>query len=397
MTVVALEMDHVCKKFKKGETYDSLRDLIPAMAGRLLRRGRTNDALGKNEFWALQDLCFQVNRAEAFGIIGRNGAGKSTILKLLCGVMKPTKGDMRVNGTLSALIEVGAGFHPDLTGRENIFLNGTILGMRKEQIKKKFDAIVDFSGLDDFIDTPVKRYSSGMYARLGFSVAAHVDPEILLVDEVLSVGDQAFQNRCMQKMNSILEEGSTIIFVSHNLRAVTQLCHRCILLDQGKIIKEGPASDIVSYYLDPSRETDELHEMKEVYISNVILKGEKSSDFLFDTGDKASLEIEITGNMSCKNLSVTVLISDDNFQHVFDTSTQRLNGISFSLEPGEKKKVIFELNLHLVPGTYHVGTHIYRYDIEKMYDARNPAMTIHVRSDADVRGIANLYPKARIE
>ena len=206
MSSFAFEMDRVYKKFRKGQLYDSLRDLIPAMFGSLFR-GRKESSLGENEFWALYDISFQVNKGEALGIIGPNGAGKSTMLKLLTGIMKPTKGNITVNGTLSALIEVGAGFHPDLTGRENIFLNGTILGMKKEQIIKKFDEIVDFSGLADFIDTPVKRYSSGMYARLGFSVAAHVDPEILVVDEVLSVGDYAFQNKCIAKMKSILSSG----------------------------------------------------------------------------------------------------------------------------------------------------------------------------------------------
>ena len=396
MSDVAIEMDHVFKKFKKGEIHGSLREFIPALARRILKKNIQN-TLNESEFWAVNDASFQINKGESFGVIGPNGAGKSTMLKLLSRVMKPTKGDMIVNGTLSALIDVGAGFHPDLTGRENIYLNGTILGMKRRELDKKFDEIVEFSGLDEFIDTPIKRYSSGMYARLGFSVAAHVDPEILLVDEVLSVGDFAFQNRCMQKMNSILKGGSTIIFVSHNLRAVTELCHRCILLDHGKIIKDGPATEVVHGYLNPGKLDNEANEMKEVYISNMILKGERGNGLLFDTGEKVFLEIEITGNMPCKNLSVTVLMINANSYHVFDTGTQRLNDTMISLEPGEKKKVIFELNLHLVPGTYHLGAHIYRYDIQKMYDARNPAITIQVRSETDVRGVVNLYPKVTIE
>jgi lipopolysaccharide transport system ATP-binding protein len=396
MANIALELDHVFKKFKKGEIYDSLRDFIPALAGRILK-GDKKYSLTESEFWALEDVSFQVKKGESFGIIGPNGAGKSTILKLLSRVMKPTKGDMRVNGTLSALIEVGAGFHGDLTGRENIFLNGTILGMKRREIDKKFDEIVEFSGLGEFIDTPVKRYSSGMYARLGFSVAAHVDPEILLVDEVLSVGDYAFQNKCMQKMNSILAEGSTIIFVSHNLRAVTQLCRRCILLDHGKTLKDGPASDVVNYYLNPGRDTGESHEMKEAYISNVIIKGERGDGLLFDSGEKAYLIVEVTGNVICKKLAVGVLVADDNNNNVFGTSTQRLNDITFSLEPGERKKVTFEMNLHLLSGMYHLGASIYRYDIQKLYDMRNPAMTIQVKSEIDVGGVVNLYPKATIE
>lgn len=185
MTTVMLGMDHVYKKFRRGEIHDSLRDLIPATVGKLFAPSRKG-SLERNEFWALRDVSFDVNKGEALGIIGSNGAGKSTILKLLCGIMRPTSGGLKVSGSLSALIEVGAGFHPDLTGRENIFLNGSILGMKREEIKKKFDEIVEFSGLAEFIDTPVKRYSSGMYARLGFSVAAHVEPDILVVDEVLS-------------------------------------------------------------------------------------------------------------------------------------------------------------------------------------------------------------------
>jgi lipopolysaccharide transport system ATP-binding protein len=396
MSDFAFEMNSVSKKFRKGEIHDSLRDLIPAMFGRFLK-GKGSDSLQSNEFWALKDISFQVNKGEALGIIGSNGAGKSTMLKLLSRIMKPTTGYMKVNGTLSALIEVGAGFHGDLTGRENIFLNGTILGMKKEQIMRKFDEIVEFSGLADFIDTPVKRYSSGMYARLGFSVAAHVDPEILIVDEVLSVGDYTFQNKCIEKMRSVFNSGATLLFVSHNLRAVSDLCHRCILLDHGRIIKDGPAADVVRYYMNPGEWAIEVHDKKEAYISNVSLKGERGNDFLFDAGEKAFFEIEITGNVVCNNLSISVTLANDENILIFDTSTQRLYGTTISLEPGQKRKVIFELNLHLAPGTYHVSTYIYRYDIQKMYDSRIPASKIQVRSDRDVRGIVNLYPQAIIE
>src|SRR5580692_4230715 len=191
MSDIALRMEHIYKKFRKGETYNSLRDFLPAMTGKMFR-GVDLDATHKREFWALEDISFEVRRGEALGIIGRNGAGKSTALKILSRIMKPTKGRMIVNGRLSALIEVTAGFHPDLTGMENIFLHGTILGMNKREIQSKLEQIIAFSGIEEFIETPVKRYSSGMYARLGFSVAAHVDPEVLIVDEVLSVGDFVF-------------------------------------------------------------------------------------------------------------------------------------------------------------------------------------------------------------
>ena len=225
MSDVALELDHIWKKFRKGEIYDSLRDWIPAFVGKMMGREASGD-VSTREFWALKEISLSVKRGEVLGIIGHNGAGKSTMLKILSGVLKPTRGVMRVNGKLSALIEVGAGFHQDLTGRQNIYLNGTILGMSRAEIGKKFDQIVAFSGLEEFLDTPVKRYSTGMYARLGFSVAAHVDPDILIVDEVLSVGDYAFQNRCMERMKEVVRSGAAVMFVSHNLHAVVSLCTR---------------------------------------------------------------------------------------------------------------------------------------------------------------------------
>ncbi len=203
MSDVALRMDGVYKKFRKGEVYNSLRDLVPALTGKFFRIQELSKS-DKRDFWALQDVTFEVKQGEALGIIGPNGAGKSTILKILSRIMKPTKGSMSINGRLSAVIEVSAGFHHDLTGRENIYLNGTILGMTKREIDSKLDQIIDFSGIEEFIDTPVKRYSSGMNARLGFAIAAHVDPDILIVDEVLSVGDYAFQQKCIARMNEVV-------------------------------------------------------------------------------------------------------------------------------------------------------------------------------------------------
>lgn len=202
----------------------------------------------RTDFWALKDVSFEVQRGEAIGIIGHNGAGKSTMLKLLTQIMRPTAGRIRTRGRVSALIEVGAGFHPEMTGRENIYLNGSILGMGRREINSKFDEIVAFAELEKFIDTPVKRYSSGMYARLGFAVAAHVDPEILIVDEVLSVGDGAFQERCTKKMHELRAGASTVVFVSHNMGAVTSLCDRAVLLMHGSVEMIGLPVDVIAQY-----------------------------------------------------------------------------------------------------------------------------------------------------
>jgi lipopolysaccharide transport system ATP-binding protein len=202
------------------------------------------------QFWALDDVSFQVKQGEVLGIIGRNGAGKSTLLKILSQVTSPTSGQIKIKGRIASLLEVGTGFHPELTGRENIFLNGAILGMTKAEIRKKFDEIVAFSGIEEFIDTPVKRYSSGMYVRLAFAVAAHLEPEILIVDEVLAVGDAEFQKKCMGKMKDVAVNGRTILFVSHNLEAVRKLCNRGVLLENGQVIFAGPTDSVIRKYIN---------------------------------------------------------------------------------------------------------------------------------------------------
>ena len=241
--MAVIEFEHVCKSYRLGSR-TSLREALWQAGRRLV--GREGSA--QRSFWALDDVTFQVEPGEVLGIIGPNGAGKSTILKLLSKVTKPTRGHIRTQGRLAALIELGAGFHPDLTGRENIYLNGAILGLKRREISAQFDSIVEFAELAGFIDTPVKRYSSGMYVRLAFAVAAHVKADLLLVDEVLSVGDASFQRKSLAKMSELRDSGATIIFVSHQLSAVRTFCSRVLLLRGGRIAAEGAPSAVIETY-----------------------------------------------------------------------------------------------------------------------------------------------------
>jgi ABC-2 type transport system ATP-binding protein len=250
MSDYVVEFDHVYKKFAMGEQHTTLRDLVAAGFGKLFGRGAAADPsqLKGQEFWAVKDLSFSLKKGESMGIIGPNGSGKSTTLKLLSGILRPDQGTYNVQGRLSALIEVGAGFHPDLTGRENVFLNGSILGMTRKEVQAKFADIVDFAGVGEFIDTPVKRYSSGMAVRLGFAVAAFIEPDVLLVDEVLAVGDTEFRNRCHNRMTQMLNKGVTMILVSHNLTEVRNLCDRTLMLWKGERVIDGPTPRVVEEY-----------------------------------------------------------------------------------------------------------------------------------------------------
>ena len=253
-TVVHIE--NVSKRYRIGGLhpgYMTLRETLGEAFLSAFRRRRTNGARAvREEVWALRDVNLEVGQGELVGVIGRNGAGKSTLLKILSRITKPTRGSATIRGRVGSLLEVGTGFHPDLTGRENVFLSGAILGMRRAEIERKFDEIVAFSEIERFIDTPVKWYSSGMYVRLAFSVAAHLEPEILMMDEVLAVGDAAFQQKCLDKMRDIRRQGRTILFVSHSMAAVTRLCRRAILLREGRIAADGPAQAVVNEYLSSS-------------------------------------------------------------------------------------------------------------------------------------------------
>ena len=232
----------------RSERYVTLRDVAAQRARKLFGRGKDDSAALQEEFWALKDLSFEIKRGEVLGVIGRNGAGKSTLLKILSRITEPTTGRVTIRGKVASLLEVGTGFHPELTGRENIFLNGTILGMTREEIKRKFDEIIAFAEVEKFLDTPVKRYSSGMNVRLAFAVAAHLEPEILIIDEVLAVGDMEFQQRCLGKIDSIAHSGRTVLFVSHNMPAVATLCTRGLVLENGKLIADGDIAKAVSTY-----------------------------------------------------------------------------------------------------------------------------------------------------
>jgi len=386
-------MSHVYKKFLKGERHDSLRDLIPALAKRTLRLRRDPLALQKQEFWALQDISFEIGRGEAVAFIGNNGAGKSTLLKLLSGILTPTLGTLTVNGRLSALIEVGAGFHQDLTGRENVFLNGVILGMKRQEIRRKFDEIVEFAGLEQFIDTPVKRYSSGMYARLGFSVAAHLEPDILVIDEVLSVGDYAFQMKSLDKMRSVLKSGATVIFVSHNLRAVADLCPRSILLHHGNVVDDGPTSRVFQSYLQLVRRGQRDVADRDVVIESTSTYGEDGPRVDFVAGERAWFEVNLRATRDMPHLVCVIYIVDESEQMTFMVSTELLGERPFSMKKGETKRCTFELTLHLPAGKFQLCAKVCGPDGVTPIDSVRPAVTLLMRTDTAMHGVVNLYPR----
>ena len=265
MAKYSVEVNQIGKRYRIGMSarqYNTLRETLAGVLHNPKRRlhAKMNE---ENSFWALKDVSFNVEEGKAIGIIGRNGAGKSTLLKILSRVTEPTEGSALIHGRVGSLLEVGTGFHPELTGRENIFLNGAILGMKRSEIEKKMDEIIAFSEVEKFVDTPVKRYSSGMYLRLAFAVAAHLDPEILVVDEVLAVGDAEFQRKCLGKMSDVASQGRTVLFVSHNMSAIMRLTEQTVVLERGRVVMQGPTADAVDYYLSQGFSQEGQREWKE--------------------------------------------------------------------------------------------------------------------------------------
>ena len=377
-----IEFNNVSKKFKKGERFNSLRDSIPNFFRNIVSKNKNKEALDSKEFWAVKDVSFNIKKGDVLGIIGPNGAGKSTILKLLSRIMNPTKGEMKITGRLSALIEVTAGFHNELTGRENTYLNGTILGMTRKEIDSKFDEILEFSGIGEFIDTPVKRYSSGMYSRLGFSVAAHMNPDILLVDEVLSVGDIAFQAKCAQKMRELLDSGTTIILVSHNISLIQSLCKRVILLDKGEILKDGGPEEVIPFYesiIYAQREEElkkqiahsdykvKLDEELPVKISNVLIyNGTLEKKDSFSIGEPISIKIDYESREKLENPVFSLdIVRADGVLCCSSNSRDKNLAINTLTDKGSINIGLGEINL--APGIYVAKVAIWDKDMLHPY------------------------------
>jgi homopolymeric O-antigen transport system ATP-binding protein len=363
MSDVAIKIEKVSKKYYVGRQKDaSLRGSL----GNLLK----NTSSISEEFWALKDVSFEVKKGEVLGIIGKNGAGKSTLLKILSQITKPTNGRIELDGRVLSLLEVGTGFHPELTGRENIFLNGTILGMSRLEVKAKFDEIVDFSGVNKFLDTPVKHYSSGMYVRLAFAVAAHLEPEILIIDEVLAVGDAEFQKKCLGKMDEVAKEGRTVLFVSHNMAAIQTLCNIGVILEQGKITFNGKIEDAVVEYRNKTEKSVNVtyigkgefdltkHPNKGINKSIGMIKVQSycdgKKDNIFYGGCNFRFDIEIINEEDYENILYGFVIKNGEGEPLVGINN-RHTGHSFIIKKGDKK--IFRTELPKL-SIYRVGVYM---------------------------------------
>lgn len=356
MSEIVIKIDNLGKKYQIGtkEPYYSLRDSI------------TNIFKKKKpfkEFWALEKVNLEVNKGEILGIIGPNGAGKSTLLKIISRITPPTTGKININGRVASLLEIGTGFHPELTGRENIYLSGAILGMSRQETKEKFDQIVEFAEISQFLDTPVKRYSSGMYVRLAFSIAAHLDPDILIIDEVLAVGDANFQKKCLGKMGEASHDGRTVLLVSHNMHSILSLSTRCVFLSKGKMIKVGNPEEIVKSY----RENVGGNTLEKNDLAKIEHHGDGSARFtridihtkdrnpLFLTGSDIEFEVMIKARENISNTNVALTIYDEEENRLIDANTL-IKGYVLDLKKNQQAKIIFSLkNVCLKPGAYMVG------------------------------------------
>ena len=336
MNDTAIKFENISKQYRLGTigTGTISHDLNRWWITNVLRKedpyikiGQVNDRASKstsNYVWALKDIDFEVKKGEVLGIIGKNGAGKSTLLKILSHVTTPTTGRIMAKGRIASLLEVGTGFHPEMTGRENVFMNGSIMGMTKSEISRKLDEIVDFAGVEKYLDTPVKRYSSGMTVRLGFSIAAHLEPEILVVDEVLAVGDAEFQRKAIGRMQEVSNnEGRTVLFVSHNMAAVSRLCNRAILMNNGQIVKESDVNSIIDFYISLNHQND-FYEVKNIssekstYFEKIYLsRDKKSSSNNFSIFDDIYFIFEINGVKLENNSTLTFIVRDKNMQPIF--------------------------------------------------------------------------------
>lgn len=378
-TVITVE--NLGKKYtlhhQQREQYTALRDVLAngvrAISKKILSPFTPHSSsltVSHEDFWALKDVSFEVKQGDRIGIIGRNGAGKSTLLKILSRITEPTTGSIRIKGRVASLLEVGTGFHPELTGRENIFLNGAILGMGRVEIKKKFDEIVEFAEIERFLDTPVKRYSSGMYVRLAFAVAAHLEPEILIVDEVLAVGDAQFQKKCLGKMEEVGREGRTVLFVSHNMGAVLHLCENALFLESGIISCSGSVGDVIGHYHSNVKEVSwfdldtfegERRGLQEfAKIKNIlILDSHGHSQTVFGMGETIVIKITINFSQFISSSVLGVMLRNSMGALIHDFRSS-FDGFFPEFTPGEKVISLVIPKISVYPGNYTIGAWIQR-------------------------------------
>jgi len=369
---LAIRVDNLSKKFvitHNAERYTALRDVFSNTIKGVFGKKKLSN---KEDFWALNDVSFQVNRGDKLGVIGRNGAGKSTLLKVLSRIYEPSKGRVEIYGRMASLLEVGTGFHPELTGRENVFLNGAILGMNHSEIKRKFDEIVAFAEVEKFLDTPVKRYSSGMYVRLAFAVAAHLDSEILIVDEVLAVGDSQFQKKCLGKMEDASSSGRTVLFVSHNLETVQRLCNKSILLDKGCIKQSGSTQEIVRAYLSTGNASNSIREWNDVAIKpsngkftllkvwahNELFVNQESFDITKPIGISMKYEALIDGEIATHSFN----FHNEDGVNIFDTHDTNSSSRDIPKTKGEYMATMWIPPNLMAEGTIVVGAAVIKSD-----------------------------------
>jgi len=396
----AIRVVELSKQYTVGgpRRYDTFRDLVAARA-RFRRRGSTMEA---NRIWALRDVSLEIAPGEIIGIVGRNGAGKSTLLKILSRITVPTKGHAEIRGVVGSLLEVGTGFHPELTGRENVFINGAILGMTQREIRQKFDEIVAFAEVERFIDTPIKRYSSGMSVRLAFSVAAHFEPEVLLVDEVLSVGDQEFQRRCLGRVREISEGGRTVLFVSHNLAAVSSLCTRAFLLERGSVTAEGRVDAVLHRYADSVRQhtTTLLGDRRDrrgnghLRFTAVTVEGPAGP---IHVGDPMTVALDYVAEVECRGVEVALSFHGPLGEPLFRCAS-RASAPSFDISPGSGTVTCSIPELPLLPANYSINVfaHIGGDALTTTFDILDWVQdaTIFEVFESDYFGSGQLPPKS---
>ena len=402
MSEFAVQVEELGKKYRIGaqqERYRTLRDQLVKSASKSISRlrGENRPSNAAEFIWALRNVNLKVRHGEVVGVIGRNGAGKSTLLKILAHITEPTEGRVRLRGRVGSLLEVGTGFHPELTGRENVYLNGAILGMRRVEIERKFDEIVSFAEIEKFVDTPVKRYSSGMYVRLAFAVAAHLEPEILLVDEVLAVGDAAFQQKCLEKMESVARDGRTVLFVSHNLSSISRLCSRCFVLDLGRTRFEGAPGEAIDYYLASFKSSGvadeggifDLTNRQNIYPPHLLLvknlqlqnsRREPRNTFQMGSELRVSLEVEGLSDYQDAMLGVTIKSREDQWLGSINTGM-----VLPQVRGSRQKREIITLTIPQIPftpGSYWLSVSVARGGVGRI-DYIDRAASFYV-TEADV-------------